>query len=290
MPIEESNSSSGSHESPQETSTSSGFQVSLIAGHNIWEWLFLVVATWNVALLLAASAVALAQCELQHNLLNPEFSTELIVILVAGIALAFAIHGIHKEHQYDIYLHVIFISLADFFSYLAAQKNCHSSFKHICFYVSVTLTIVNCFTAYKATSAVDWTEFRIIGASQSLAVMYKKQCSFLALLKFDSLFVIICALFSFPITLEFPSIKNLYLLITLIILYSLMSWCCGKVTVSKEDKYLASGFIVLCITYPCLITYQIYMSHIHRTPFENHVFYESAQIHWCYYCSLQICF
>ncbi|KAF8771268.1 hypothetical protein HNY73_018707 [Argiope bruennichi] len=276
MPIDDSTSSSGTNETPHETS-SSEIQPSLIAGHNIWEWLFLVIATWNVALLFAASGVALAQCELQHSLLNPEFSTELIVILVAGIALAFAIYGIHEEHQYDIYLHVIFISLADFFSYLASEKNCHSCFKLICFYVSVGLTVVNCITAYKATTAADWTEFRIIGASQSLAVMYKKQCAFLALLKFDSLFVVICALYSFPISLEFPNVKNLYLLISLIIMYSFMSWCCGKVTVCKEDKYLASGFVVLCITYPCLITYQIYMSKIHKTSFENHMFYQSAQ-------------
>ncbi|GFX38510.1 uncharacterized protein TNCV_2344821 [Trichonephila clavipes] len=277
MTGDESTSSSGTNESPQEASTSSGFQVSLIAGHNIWEWLFLVVATWNVALLFAASGVALAQCELQHSLLNPEFSTELIVILVAAIALAFAIYGIHEEHQYDIYLHIIFISIADFFSYLAAEKNCHSCFKLICFYVASGLTMVNCIAAYKATTAADWTEFRIIGASQSLAVMYKKQCAFLALLKFDALFVVICALYSFPITLEFPNIRNLYLLISLIIMYSFMSWCCGKVTVCKEDKYLASGFVVLCITYPCLITYQIYMSKIHKTSFENHMFYQSAQ-------------
>ncbi|GFY37905.1 uncharacterized protein TNIN_384253 [Trichonephila inaurata madagascariensis] len=140
---------------------------------------------------------------------------------------------------------------------------------------------VNC-TPGKKTTAADWTEFRIIGASQSLAgnfflVMYKKQCAFLALLKFDALFVVICALYSFPITLEFPNIRNLYLLISLIIMYSFMSWCCGKVTVCKEDKYLASGFVVLCITYPCLITYQIYMSKIHKTSFENHMFYQSAQ-------------
>ncbi|KAG8178148.1 hypothetical protein JTE90_006287 [Oedothorax gibbosus] len=277
MPTDDSTSSSGSNESPQE-SGSSGFQVSLIAGHNIWEWLFLVVACWNVALLFASSGIALAQCELEHSLLNPEFLTEIICLVVAAIALVFALYGIHEEHQFDMYLHVVFICLADFFSYLASQKtNCHSCFKLVCFYVAVGMTFINFITAYKATTAADWTEFRIIGASQSLAVMYKKQCAFLSLLKFDALFVVICAFYSFPITLEFPNIRNLYLLITLIAMYSFMSWCCGKVTVCKEDKYLASGFVVLCITYPCLIFYQIYMSKTHKTSFENHMFYQSAQ-------------
>ncbi|XP_035232247.1 uncharacterized protein LOC118204036 isoform X2 [Stegodyphus dumicola] len=263
MPTDDSTSSSSSNESPQESN--SGFQVSLIGGHNIWEWIFLVVATCNVALLLASSGVAVVQCDLQRSLLSPEFTTEVIVILVSIIALSFAIYGVHEEHQFDIYLHAVFITIADAFSYLVAEKiNCYHCFKFVCFFVAIGLTVVNYFMIFKATTATDWTEFRIIGASESLAVMYKKQCAFLALLKFDALFVVICAIYSFPITLDFPNKNNLYLLLSLIIMYSFMSWCCGKVTVCKEDKYLASGFVVLCITYPCLVIYQMYMSN-HKT-------------------------
>ncbi|XP_054723596.1 uncharacterized protein LOC129233647 [Uloborus diversus] len=275
MPSEDSTSSSGSNE-PVAESSSSGFQVSLIAGHNIWEWIFLVVSAWNVALLLASSGIAVAQCDLQHSLLSPEFMTEVIVIIVSVLALAFAVYGVHEEHQFDIYLHLIFAFAADFFSYLAALKNCYSCFKIVCFYVSGGMTLVNTFFAYKATTAADWTEFRIIGASESLAAMYKKQCAFLSLLKFDSLFVLICALFSFPVTLDFPNKTNLYILLCLIVIYSFLSWFCGKVTVCKEDKYLASGFIVLCITYPCLIIYQMYMSN-HKVVVENIQFHQTAQ-------------
>lgn len=257
MPADEST-STGSNDSQEENSN--GFQVSLIAGHNIWEWIFLLVSTWNVALLLASSGVAMVQCELKHDLLTAEFTTEVVVIVVSIIALAFAVYGVHEEHQFDIYLHLIFVATADFFCFLVAWKHCYPCFKKICFAVSVGMTLFNSFVAYKATTASDWTEFRIIGASESLATMYKKQCAFLSLLKFDALFVVICAFFSFPITLQFSNKTNLYLFLALIVMYSVMSWSCGKVTVCKEDKYLASGFVVLCITYPCLIIYQIYMS------------------------------
>ncbi|XP_015918302.1 uncharacterized protein [Parasteatoda tepidariorum] len=277
MPSDDSTSNSGTNDRLQESTTSGGLQYSLIGGHNIWEWLFLVIGTWNVAILQASSGVALAQCELHHTLLSAEFSTEVIVILVSVIALGFAVYGVHEEHQYDMFLHIVFATIADFFSYFAAEKKCHSCLKLVSFYVAVLLTVTNSFVAYKATHASDWTEFKIIGASESLAAMYRKQCCFLSLLKFDALFVVICAIYSFPISLDFPNIRNLYLLISLIFMYSFMSWCCGKVTVCKEDKYLASGFIVLCITYPCLLIYQVYMSKTRKMSDENQVFYLQAQ-------------
>ena len=56
----------------------------MIAGHNIWEWIFLLVSTWNVALLLASSGVAIDQCELNRSLLTPEFTTEVVTIIVAS--------------------------------------------------------------------------------------------------------------------------------------------------------------------------------------------------------------
>lgn len=253
-------SSSSSSDSQTPLLGNSDHRVILVAGHNLWEWAFLLLCIPNVIIILSSCSFMLADCVMERYLKDTSCVFQIDVCIICGIGLIFAVYGVFAEHQYDIYLHCVFTFFAIAFSYVswAARQNLLNLVLNSC---AAALWLICFLLGRKATTVLDWTEFRIIGVSDPLAAMYKQVCYFLAVLKFDSLFLIFVA--GPTMNVLYGKSMNSFLLLGFVILYSILSWACGKAAVVKEDMPLSIAFIVLTAAYPTYVGYQCYELLIH---------------------------
>ncbi|KAI0209978.1 hypothetical protein LSAT2_005315 [Lamellibrachia satsuma] len=156
------------------------------AGLMIIEWAFLAVSVVNIVATIGLTIERMV-IVVQSDPTNSDFTFALLLLVNAVFCLIYAVHGLLREREYELYVLVAAIAVVLTFCVLgySINPNKRTQVKLIRLILASLLAPVNIVLAVIVARKFGWLEFRIVGASESFQNMYREVARFMDLLKFD---------------------------------------------------------------------------------------------------------
>ncbi|KAI7693044.1 hypothetical protein SSS_03904 [Sarcoptes scabiei] len=217
-----------------------------ICGYNSWQWLYFILACSQLIIVFVLTLFNMKSMIESNQLMSSPFVVNITILLICAISISFLFYGIFCFRQNEICLFLIAMSLCCF--YIAIEfaftiEYGESPVKLIRLCIALSLTSI--LLVSSKTIAIYSQEYSIIGVSPALLSMYKSQCFFLILLKFDLLCAVSFALFNVGVPNEEPTWQ--FVAMSVFLLISIIHWIVGRYAVIKEIQSFLLLFITISI-------------------------------------------
>lgn len=164
------------------TTTTAIGKVKTLAGLELNEWIFLIISVINVLVAFALTIDRLV--ELKKYL--PEYTFAIIVFINIGFCLFYAIHGVLREREFELYAYIGAITAILVYIVIdLAVNERRTRLKWGRFGAIICLGPPNIYFAIKVAQDFGYLAFRTVGASEGIHRMYRYAGRFSCLLKFD---------------------------------------------------------------------------------------------------------
>ncbi|XP_067024515.1 uncharacterized protein [Acropora muricata] len=181
--IYDSNEESSSFQSSvrNKTTTTAIGKVKTLTGLELNEWIFLIISVINVLVAFALTIDRLV--ELKKHL--PDYTFAIIVFINIGFCLFYAIHGVLREREFELYAYIGAITVILVYIVIDLAVNETTPLKWGRFGAIICLGPPNIYFAIKVAQDFGYLAFRTVGASEGIHRMYRYAGMFSCLLKFD---------------------------------------------------------------------------------------------------------
>ncbi|XP_046910989.2 uncharacterized protein LOC124492204 isoform X1 [Dermatophagoides farinae] len=214
-----------------------------IFGYNTWQWLYFLIASAQLITIFVLTLLNLKELIDLKELMSSSFVVNATILIICVISISFLACGIFGFKQNEICLFLLAMSLCCFYIAIefafTVQYNSTIKLARLCIALSLTSILL----ISSKTVAIYSEEYSIIGVSPTLLSMYKLQCFFLVLLKFDFLCAVSFALFNIGVPRDEPSWQ--FIAMSIFILISIIHWIIGRYAVIKEIQSFLLVFITI---------------------------------------------
>ncbi|XP_031570537.1 uncharacterized protein LOC116304889 [Actinia tenebrosa] len=221
------------------------------------EWIFITLSVLNFMVAIGFTIARMTQIPTD----TPDFTFAVILIINAVFCVFYAIHGVLREREFEIYAYIAAIIIV--FSYvlinLVNNPEKRNAVKWARFGTILLFAPFNIYYGIVVARGFGFLEFRIVGAAVTLQKMYRRAGIFSCLLKFDfqlALSLAVLVIYN-PASWDGSEILIVSVGIPFQLAWSIFGW----LTLRKEVKYLLFIFIPASLVEPGYISYQIYMIH-----------------------------
>lgn len=165
------------------TTTTAIGKVKTLIGLELREWIFLIISVINI---LVAFALAIDRL-VELPKYSPDYTFTIIVLINIGFCLFYAIHGVLREREFELYAYIggITAILVYIVIDLAVNHTNRNALKWGRFGAIICLGPPNIYFAIKVAQDFGYLAFRTVGASEGIHRMYRDAGRFSCLLKFD---------------------------------------------------------------------------------------------------------
>ncbi|GFO21262.1 hypothetical protein PoB_004776700, partial [Plakobranchus ocellatus] len=151
------------------------------------EWLFIIVSLIN---LLTAVGLTISRLVMvvQNDSRSPDFTFAVLLLVNSGFCLFYVFHGVLRERVYELYVFMFAILVVVMYcvlEYFVFNPDGQKTIKLVRLILVTVLAPPNIFLAFVVAQNFGYLEFRIVGASEYLQMLYRQAAVFSCLLKFD---------------------------------------------------------------------------------------------------------
>lgn len=226
------------------------------AGLMILEWIFLAVSMVNIVATIGLTIERIVVV-VRSDPSNPDFTIALLLLVNAVFCFAYAIHGLLREREYELYILVAAITVVLTYCVLgyAINPKKRTPVKLIRLILAGLLAPVNIVLSVIVARRFGWLEFRIVGASQAFQNMYREAARFTDLLKFDfqvAVSFVILALRDGTL-LSGPKVITLVLGLAVSLALMLLGWFSMRL----ELRWCVGVIAVLCLIEPVYVVIKL---------------------------------
>ncbi|KAI2811770.1 hypothetical protein BLOT_002948 [Blomia tropicalis] len=207
-------------------------RVQKYCGFNSWQWLFFSMASIQLACITILTTIDMKSLIDLNKHMTSSFVINITILIICVISISFLIYGIFWNKQNEICLFLLAMSLCTF--YISIE---FAFTVPLC--ASLSLTSILLITSKMVI--IYSREYSIIGVAPTLLSMYRSQCFFLVLLKFDFLCSVSFALFNVGVSMKEPMWQ--YLALGTFLTVSAIHWISGRFAVIKEIKICLLLFV-----------------------------------------------
>lgn len=224
------------------------------AGLEALEWAFLTISGINILVAFGLTIDRLV--ELHKD--TPDYTFAIIVFINIGFCLFYAVHGVLREREFELYAYVVAILvLVVYISIDIIVNKSRTALKWGRFGAILGLGPPNIYLAFRVARDFGYLAFKTVGAAESIHRMYRYAGMFSCLLKFD---------FQLAVSLSVLVISNVSQLQTegkvtvgigvpLQLFWSILGWFALR----REMKLLVWIFLPLSVVEPVFLFYKIAM-------------------------------
>ncbi|GFS25784.1 hypothetical protein ElyMa_003450300 [Elysia marginata] len=162
-------------------------QTKTFAGLFPREWLFVGVSLVNLLTAIGLTIYRMVQV-LQDDAESPDFTFTLLLLVNAGFCLFYVFHGVLRERVYELYAFMCAILVVVMYcvlEYFVFNTEGQTVIKLVRLIIAAVIAPPNIFLAFIVSQNFGYLEFRIVGASEFLQMLYRQAAVFSCLLKFD---------------------------------------------------------------------------------------------------------
>lgn len=156
-----------------------------LAGLGWLEWAFLLISSCNITI---AIGLTLERLIITRNDPNSfDFTYSLLLLISCLFCIFYVFNGVLRERQYEIYAFTgaVLLVLAYCILEYAFYPGGRNVIKLVRLIMGSVLVPINIVIAIMVAKRFGWLEFRIVGAAEALQHMYRQQCFYLSLQRFD---------------------------------------------------------------------------------------------------------
>ncbi|XP_068758727.1 uncharacterized protein [Montipora capricornis] len=237
----------------EKTTTTAIGKVKTLAGLEAIEWIFLAIAIINVLVAFALNIDRLV--EIPKNW--PDYTFAIIVFINIGFCLFYAIHGVLREREFELYAFIIGIAVIFVYIVIDLIVNSHkrTALKWGRFGAIIGLGLPNIYFAWRVARDFGYLAFKTVGAAVNIHRMYRYAGMFSCLLKFDlqlavSLFVLVITKVS---KMSGEAIVTVSVGVPLQLFWSTLGWLAMR----KENMSLVMIFFPMSLLEPAYLFYKI---------------------------------
>lgn len=242
---------------PKYTTTTAFGKTKTFAGLFPREWLFVTVSLVNLLTAIGLTLYRLVQV-LEDDSKSPDFTFTLLLLVNAGFCLFYVFHGVLRERVYELYAFMVAILVVVMYcvlEYFVFNPDGQTVIKLARLIIAAVMAPPNIFLAFIVSQNFGYLEFRIVGASEFLQILYRQAAIFSCLLKFDlqaAISVVVLALRE-GTSMSLTETVSLGVGIPFCLLWCLFGW----VTLRREWRHGAWLFALLGLIKPAYYIYKV---------------------------------